>query len=57
MGRQSGECLSGVDQRVRDKIISIQIAHPGWGPQTLKVELDQDQGLKMLKIPQRSSIA
>ncbi len=57
MGRPSGECLSGFDQRVRDKIISLRIAHPGWGPQTLKVELDQDEGLKMFKIPQRSSIA
>jgi transposase len=57
MGRPSRECLKGFDQRVGDKIISLRIAHPGWGPETLKVELEQDAGLKMLRIPQPSTIA
>lgn len=57
MGRPPSQSLGSFGQRVRDTIVSLRLAHSGWGPKTIYVELSQAEELKGMKIPKPSSIA
>lgn len=57
MGRPTTGALSTSASVVPQKLRRWREAHPGWGPLTLRVELENDESLKGKSLPARSSIA
>ena len=57
MGRPAKGALASVSVEVRDALLELREKHPGWGPQTLKLEIAKDVRFAGLKIPSRARIA
>ncbi len=56
-GRPVSGVLSSYDEKLREAILEMRKAHPGWGPKTLLMELQQDPYWKTQPLPSRSRIA
>ena len=57
MGRPAMGALSTFPSIVVETLRAWRQAHPGWGPLTLRIELEGDESLKGKSLPDRSSIA
>jgi transposase len=57
MGRPATGSLSTYPRRVRETLRVWRKTHPGWGPKTLRAELEEDKRFKGQMLPARSSIA
>ena len=57
MGRPRTGALGQTSLEVRDAVRELRQAHPGWGPQTLRLELAQDRRFGGLRIPSRARLA
>lgn len=57
MGRPATGALSTFPPMVLEKLGAWREAHPGWGPLTLRVELESDTSVQDQWMPARSSIA
>jgi len=57
MGRPAGGTLATVSEKMKEAILELRHQHPGWGPQTLRLEVAKDPRLGGLKIPSRARIA
>ena len=57
MGRPANGALASVSKELRDGLLELREKHPGWGPQTLKLEIAKDVRFVGLKIPSRARIA
>jgi len=56
MGRPRRGALSSYPAEIRDRLVSMRKAHPGWGPKTLHAELKRDPACAGQDIPSISSI-
>jgi len=57
MGRPKKGCLSSFLPIVRERIISVRKAHPGWGADSIWTELQSDTALKGIILPRPNTIA
>lgn len=57
MGRPVSGMLGSYPEELRDVILQLRKAHPGWGPKTLLMELQQDVYWSRRTLPSRSRIA
>ena len=57
MGRPSTGALSSYPVRLRETLHAWRDAHPGWGPKTLRAELEADERFKGQRLPVLSGIA
>ena len=57
MGRPANGALASVPAEMKDTLLEIREKHPGWGPQTLRLEIVKDVRFADLKIPSRARIA
>jgi transposase-like protein len=51
MGRPAIGALSSYPSRLREALRAWRIAHPGWGPKTLRTELEADESFKGQRLP------
>jgi len=56
MGRPSTGALSSFSPLIQEEIKKLRGQHSGWGPTTLRVELQQNERLSGLRLPSRSTI-
>ena len=56
-GRPATGALGTASTEIREAILTMRQANPGWGPQTIRVELGKDERFKDQKIPSRPRIA
>lgn len=57
MGRPPTGALSSYPARLRETLRAWRDAHPGWGPKTLRAELEADERFEGCRLPAPSSIA
>jgi transposase len=57
MGRPAAGALATAPAEMKDTILELREAHPGWGAQTLRLEIAKDERFAGLSIPSRSRIA
>jgi transposase-like protein len=57
MGRPVSGILGSYRKDLREAILKMRKAHPGWGPKTLLMELRQDQDWGARKLPSRARVA
>jgi hypothetical protein len=57
MGRPRTGALGQTSRELRDAARELRLAHPGWGPQTLRLELAHDRRFVGLRIPSRARLA
>jgi len=57
MGRPPAGALSSYPVRLRETLRAWRDAHPGWGPKTLRAELEADEQFEGQRLPGLSSIA
>jgi transposase-like protein len=57
MGRPATGPLSSYPSRLRETLRVWRVKHPGWGPNTLRAELEADESFKGQQLPCPSSIA
>jgi len=57
MGRPANGALASAPVEMRDALLELREKHPGWGPQTLRLEIVKDVRFTDLKIPSRARIA
>ena len=57
MGRPANGALASVPVEMRDALLELREKQPGWGPQTLQLEIAKDERFAGLKIPSRARIA
>ena len=57
MGRPAKGILSSYPKELRDAIVQMRTSHPGWGPKTILMELQQDIYWRTRTLPSRSRIA
>jgi transposase-like protein len=57
MGRPATGALGRSKPEMRDAILQMRDAHPGWGPQTLRLELAKDERFAGRALPSRPRIA
>jgi len=57
MGRPASGALGQYPSEIRQAVSSMREAHPGWGPVTIRTELEDDPSYSQAKIPSRSRIA
>jgi transposase len=57
MGRPAKGALASAPAEVRDALLELRDKQPGWGPQTLRLEIAKDVRFADLKIPSRARIA
>jgi hypothetical protein len=57
MGRPRIGALGQTSLELRDAARELRLAHPGWGPQTLRLELAYDHRFGGLRIPSRARLA
>ena len=57
MGRPAAGALATAPAEMKDAILELREAHPGWGAQTLRLEIAKDERFADLSIPSRSRIA
>lgn len=56
MGRPSAGALSSFPEELRATLLRWRQAHPGWGPVTLRQELEQHPAFQRQKLPGQASI-
>ena len=56
-GRPATGALSHVKPVIRETLRTLREAHPGWGPQTLRLELSKALGCEGKTLPSRARIA
>jgi transposase len=57
MGRPAAGALATAPAEMKDAILELREKHPGWGAQTLRLEIAKDARFIGLTIPSRSRIA
>jgi transposase len=57
MGRPPTGALGQFPKDIRQRVQQMRQKHPGWGPLTIRTELENDPTLSGLKLPQRSRLA
>jgi transposase len=57
MGRPAVGALATASAEMKDAILELREAHPGWGAQTLRLEIAKDMRFAGLRIPSRARIA
>jgi transposase len=57
MGRPATGALGSYPALIRNTLRDWRLAHPGWGPKTLRAELEMDKRFEGQPLPGRSSIA
>jgi transposase len=57
MGRPATGALSTFPSFIRNTLRDWRMAHPGWGPKTLRAELEADERFKGQWLPSRSAVA
>ena len=57
MGRPATGALSSYPVRLRETLHAWRVAHPGWGPKTLRAELEADERFEGQRLPSLSGIA
>ena len=57
MGRPAAGALAQTPEEMKDALLDMRAQHPGWGPQTLRLEIAKDVRFAGLKIPSRARIA
>ena len=57
MGRPAAGPLATVPTELKKAILDLRNKHPGWGAQTLRLEIAKDEQFSGLKIPSRARIA
>jgi hypothetical protein len=57
MGRPANGALASAPAEMRDALLELRDKQPGWGPQTLRLEIAKDVRFADLKIPSRARIA
>lgn len=57
LGRPPTGALGQFPQEMRQRVQQMRQQHPGWGPLTLRTELENDPTLSGVKLPQRSRLA
>ena len=57
MGRPVIGALSSYPVRLRETLRAWRVAHPGWGPKTLRAELEADERFEGQRLPPLSGIA
>lgn len=57
MGRPAAGALATAPSEMKDAILELREKHPGWGAQTLRLEISQDERCTSLRIPSRARIA
>jgi transposase len=54
IGRPANGALASSPAEMRDALLDLRKTHPGWGPQTLRLEIAKDVRFAGLKIPSRA---
>ncbi len=57
MGRPASGVLGSYPEELQDAILQMRKAHPGWGPKTILMELQQDTYWSKRTLPSRSRVA
>jgi transposase len=57
MGRPAAGALAQTSLGMKDAILELREKHPGWGAQTLRLEIAKDKRFADLSIPSRARIA
>jgi len=57
MGRPAAGALATASAEMKDSILELREKHPGWGAQTLRLEISKDERFTDLTIPSRARIA
>jgi transposase len=57
MGRPAAGALATAPVEMKDAILELREKHPGWGAQTLRLEVAKDKRFAGLRIPSRARIA
>ena len=57
MGRPAGGALAMTSTEMKDALLELREEHPGWGAETLRLEIAKDMRFAGLKIPSRARIA
>lgn len=57
MGRPRTGALGQTSLEIRDTARELRLANPGWGPQTLRLELARDRRFSGFRIPSRARLA
>jgi transposase len=57
MGRPAKGALAQTPEEIKDALFEMREQHPGWGPQTLRLEIAKDERFVGLTIPSRARIA
>ena len=57
MGRPAAGALAMTSIEMKDTLLEMRDQHPGWGAQTLRLEIAKDGRFTDLKIPSRAQIA
>lgn len=56
-GRPASGALGQSSAAVREQVRQLRTAHPGWGPETLRLELAADPHLAAQRLPSRARVA
>jgi transposase-like protein len=57
MGRPAAGALAIAPAEMKDVILELREKHPGWGAQTIRLELSKDERFLGLRLPSRARIA
>jgi transposase len=57
MGRPAAGALAATPAEMKDAILELREKHPGWGAQTLRLEIAKDKRFAGMTIPSRARIA
>jgi transposase len=57
MGRPAAGALATAPAEMKDAILALREQHPGWGAQTLRLEIAKDERFADLRLPSRARIA
>lgn len=57
MGRPADGALAKTPGEMKDALLELREKHPGWGAQTLRLEIAKDKRFTDLKLPSRARIA
>lgn len=57
MGRPAAGALATVPAELKNALLALRDQYPGWGAQTLRLEIAKDERFAGLKIPSRARIA
>jgi transposase len=57
MGRPATGALATAPAEMKDAILALREKHPGWGAQTVRLEIGKDERFAGLSLPSRSRIA